>query len=110
MVCKVLFNDDETKSQHGDHMYIDTALAIRIMVHGLGLTKIAQLVPVELCFTSDGAQLTAHTVSHTSAGIKVTDLSAINPETGEKLFVKKKEDGSIEYQNAQVREFAYVTA
>jgi len=80
-------------------MYIETALAVRIMIHGLGLTKIAQLIPVEICFMSDGAQLTAHTVSHTSARIKVTDLSAVDPKTGQKLFVKEIEGSEMVYQN-----------
>ena len=41
MICHVQFNVDANKSKHGDHMYIETALAVWIMIHGLGLTKIA---------------------------------------------------------------------
>ena len=50
VVCNVKQNDDEKKSKHGDHLYIPTDRAIRLMARGLNLERIGQFS--KLGFTS----------------------------------------------------------
>ena len=95
-------NDDVKKSCHGDHVSLDFNIQLRLLLKGLGLTTVAQGKSIELCLTSDGATLT-NNISHTSAGMKVTDLSSVNPETGDLLFVDTAtcDEGYLLYKNAQ---------
>ena len=71
---------------------------VRVLLKGLQLTNKAIVEAVAIAFTSDAAQLHRKgNTQHTSGGIKIVDLDAIDPDTNTKLFVG--DDG--EYRNAQ---------
>ena len=39
----IYHNSDPDKSKYGDHLCLDNEVALRLMIHGLGLTEIAQI-------------------------------------------------------------------
>ena len=98
---KVVCNDDPQKSKHGDHMYVNIDDSIRHMTKGLGIYVLAQRLNMECCLSSDGADFTRKGRGHTTMGLKFTELSAIDPDTGELLLVSTDENGKEYYRNTQ---------
>ena len=89
-VFDVQHNKNPTKSQYGDHVQVDYESLIRFLVNSFGLKSKAISEGVELVFTADGAKICgAKNASQTAAGIKVMDPSAIDPDTGQLMFVEE---------------------
>ena len=74
---------------------------IHLLLKGLGLLREAQVRSIDITFMSDGADLTnKEGGKHISAGIKVTDLGAMDPDRpGEYLFLEHDKDGTVIYKN-----------
>ena len=97
-VIPIQRNRDPLKAKYGDHVKVDYEEILRLLIKGLGLTEKAVREGVEFVVTSDAARLQSKgNTQHTSAGFRITDADAIDPETGAKLFV----DSEGKFTNAQ---------
>ena len=95
MVC----NDDPNKSKHGDHMYVNIDDSVCHTKKRLGIYLLAQRYSMECFLSSDEADFTKKGNGHTTMGLKFTQLSAIDPNTGKQLFVAFDKNNKEYYRN-----------
>jgi hypothetical protein len=72
------------ESELGECFQYDYEKLVCFILKSFSLYEIAQTESVELCITCDGAEL-SDGLSHLTAGIKITDCRAIDPQTGFQL-------------------------
>ena len=96
---KGVCNDDPNKSKHGDHMYVNIDNSVRHMTNGLVIYLLTPRYNTECCLSSDMDDFTKKGNGHTTMGLKFTELSAIDPNTGKQLFVAFDETGKGYYRN-----------
>lgn len=83
MIGRLFENADEESSgdaDFGEGFEFDVVKTVRTLLDAFGLTEEAKNRCIELCLTSDGAQLT-HTLSHVAAGLKLNDFGLRDPLT-----------------------------
>ena len=92
-------------SSYGEYIEFDPIEKfLCILLDGFHLTELSRLDGgVEIAITLDGAKLSRN-LSHVTAGIKIVDKRACDPNTGAPLFVAS--DGSTN-QSVQSREFCF---
>ena len=80
----------QVNCQLGELFQFDYERILRFMLKVFKIHEKAQCETVEFSFTLDGAVLTDH-LSHLTAGLKVTDLDAVDPRTS--IPISREEDG-----------------
>jgi hypothetical protein len=93
------------ESQHGEMFQYDYERFLRFVLKVFQLDDIAQRESVELSITLDGAEL-CDGISHLTAGIKIMDGRAINPQTGVPLCTADDDNFGSIFSN-QSRNFCF---
>jgi len=89
----------KTESQHGEMFQYVFERFLRFLLKTFQLDEIAQEESVELSITLDGTELCI-CISHLTAGIKITDGRAIDPQTGVPLCTADDDTfGSMDFFN-----------
>jgi len=93
------------ESQHGEMFQYDFERFLRFLLKTFQLDEIAQEESVELSITLDGTELCI-CISHLTAGIKITDGRAIDPQTGVPLCTADDDTFGTIFTN-QSRNFCF---